>query len=383
MDTSPNPALVPGDRDADIRNEDAYAALLSLPTSSIDAIVTDPPYAIRAPKHSFKSAVIDDPSTEWAAYADAEMLGQQSTNWHDKATHSRGYADNDPAHFQRWCELWLTECLRVLKPGGHLVAFGGTRTWHRLATAAENTGFEVRDSLAWMYATGFPKSHDVGAAVNRLRDVATHPNQGDAASTWRGWGTTLKPAFEPIVLARSPLNGTVAANVLTHGTGALNIDATRIDSERWPTNVFLDEHQTRVLDTSEAQGWIRQEDGRPSRFFWHAKPSQRERGRVAVDGVKHPTMKPVALMRELVRLVTPPGGTVLDPFAGSGTTVEAALLEGMRCIAFERDPTYIPLIQTRIDHLARRPASDGYVRNEIATLPQPAPVDGDEAYRLF
>ncbi|QSR28770.1 hypothetical protein CFH99_24415 [Nocardioides aromaticivorans] len=347
----------------DARVSDAHAALLAVRSGTVDAIVTDPPYAIRRPTAASRISATpvsdlstDQRASEWLTYAAAEMLGQQSANWRAKATHSRGYADNDPAHFQRWCELWLSECLRVLKPGGHLIAFGGTRTWHRLATAAEVVGFEVRDSLAWMYGTGYPKSLDVGSAVERLLASSTRPwDVSEPAVDWRGWGTTLKPAFEPVVLARAPLDGTVANTVLGHRTGALNIDRIRLEGGRWPTNVFLDEDQARVLDASD-DGTVGAEDSRPSRFFWHAKPGRLERERVTINGITHPTVKPVALMRELIRMVTPPDGTVLDPFAGSGTTVEAAIIEGMRCVAFEREASYMPLIQARINYATRAAA---------------------------
>jgi hypothetical protein len=288
-----------------------------------------------------------------AAYAKTGMLGQQSQNWHEKATHSRGYADNDPHQFGRWCLLWARECLRVLKPGGHMVAFGGTRTWHRLAVALEDAGFEIRDSLAWLYASGMPKSLDVNAAITghlaRTSQTVTTAGQEAAAIEnsnaatptshgFSGWGTALKPAHEPIVLARKPLVGTVAENVLSLGTGAIHIDATRLPGHRWPSNVYLDENQSQVLDDTIG--------GRPSRFFWVAKPSPAER--VRVDGVSHPTVKPLSLVRELVRLVTPNGGVVLDPFAGSGTTAEACVLEGCAAIVIEKDPQYLPLIRQRV-----------------------------------
>jgi len=300
-------------------------------------------------------------------------------------------------------EEWARECLRVLKPGGHLLAFGGTRTWHRLAVAVEDAGFEIRDSVAWMYGSGFPKSLDVSKAIDkaagaerRVVGVGQYANRGrrtdnrvygeatpsttevvtapatEAAQQWSGWGTALKPAFEPIVVARKPLSGTVAANVLAHGTGALNIDGCRIKGPgaeagrtrhgggivgagssyeladvrtkespgRWPANVILDESQAAALD----------EQSGASRFFYCAKAPKRERP--VVDGVAHPTVKPLALMRYLVRLVTPPGGTVLDPFAGSGATVEAALLEGFDAIGIEREADYLPLIAARIERAA-------------------------------
>jgi len=241
-------------------------------------------------------------------------------------------------------EEWARECLRVLKPGGHLLAFGGTRTWHRLAVAVEDAGFEIRDSIAWMHGEGFPKHR-----------------------------TGLKPAFEPIVMARKPFKGPLSANEEEYGVGALNIDATRTDAGRWPANVTLDEATAPLLDlqsgtikdrNSGRGGWTRggyvggtsndntqsaayKGEGGASRFFYVAKAGKKERP--VVGGVAHATVKPLALMRWLVRLVTPEGGTVLEPFAGSGTTVEACILEGFHCIAIEQEAEYLPLIQARID----------------------------------
>lgn len=352
---------------------DSVRVLRSMPAGSVDSVVCDPPYAI-APVGDVSAAFAvgpeDDPvetcvvcgagspadglqccgacltDLEVDAFAASGMLGQQSQNWHESATHSRGYADNDARQFGRWCVLWARECLRVLKPGGNLVAFGGTRTWHRLAVAIEDAGFEIRDSLAWLYATGFPKSLDVPAALaaHAKRHGAVAGVSGSAVSSgvgadWAGWGTALKPAHEPMVLARKPLDGTVARTVRVHGTGAINIDGGRLGGGRWPSNVFMDVQQAGVLDGGLSD--------RPSRFFRVAKPDQSER--VSVDGVTHPTVKPLALMQELVRLVTPPGGVCLDPFAGSGTTVEACLLEGFESVAVERDAKYLPLIRYRVD----------------------------------
>ena len=249
---------------------------------------------------------------------------------------------------------------------------------------------------------GVTRRSDTGMAD---RDLTLTPD----AEQWQGWGTALKPAFEPVVVARKPLAGTVAANVLAHGTGALNIDHCRIEGEvpattrggnqfgvinddgwqpsqtglriegnpsgRWPANVILDESQAAALDeqsgelTSGANPTRRGTDGErtaygafagqadanpqrgtdtggASRFFYVAKADASERPRV--NGTAHPTVKPIALMRWLVRLVTPPGGTVLEPFAGSGTTVEACILEGFQCVAIEREAKYLPLIETRI-----------------------------------
>lgn len=373
---------------------DCIEVMRNLPESSVDAIVTDPPYGL-----GFMGA-------KW----DALPPGKD----------------------------WAEECLRVLKPGGHLLAFGGTRTWHRLAVAIEDAGFEIRDSVMWLYGSGFPKSHDVSKAIDKQagkqREVigpgkyaARKPN-GSAgvhsvglsatpghnitapatveAAEWSGWGTALKPANEPIVMARKPFKGTVAANVLEHGTGALNIDGCRIGSEtrqwvprltknanlnddgwskigddaeprnasgRWPANVILDEHMAGALDEQsgvlksgartptggEQKGDVyglghktsgtntfASSEGGASRFFYVAKAPKRERPEV--NGVKHTTVKPLTLMRYLVRMVTPPNGIVLDPFAGSGTTIEAALLEGFQSIGIELTDEYLPLIQQRI-----------------------------------
>ena len=361
----------------DIITGDALRELQAIPNDSVDAVITDPPSAINT-VGDFAASLREGPArrdqrtcmrcpdvcldgytvcvaclaeAEVEAFAGAGMLGQQSQNWNEQATHSRGFADNDPHQFGRWCLLWLTECYRVLKPGGYLLAFGGTRTWHRLAVAVEDAGFEVRDSLAWLYGTGFPKSVNVADAVERHREHHLHSAPGDTRADqsasggqqarrptdFDGLGTALKPAHEPIVFARKTLMGTVALNVLSHGTGALDIDATRVEDGRWPTNVLLDQSQADELDAAS---------GRASRFFWVAKPDQNER--VRIDGLAHPTVKPLALIRELVRLVAPGGGTVLDPFAGSGTTAEACLLEGRNSIVIERDPNYVPLIKQRL-----------------------------------
>ena len=386
---------------------------------SIDAIVTDPPYGLEfmgKDWDSFKTYAGGNPN-----------MKPQATTVGNSSGVTYGYRQKNPRcrrcgklmrgngackcpepqidtrtaesanQFQAWCEDWAAEAWRVLKPGGHMLAFGGTRTWHRLAVAVEDAGFEIRDSIAWLYGSGFPKSLDVSKAIDKaagaerevvglrdnkgrksadgwgmLQDAAGDPLTAPAtpdAERWQGWGTALKPAFEPVVVARKPLTGTVAANVLQHGTGALNIAASRIGTDpvfikgggakydaegnktflpseevnewragRWPANVVLDEHTAPLVDEQSAGA---------SRFFYVAKAPTRERPRV--DGIAHPTVKPLTLMRWLVRLVTPPGGTVLDPFAGSGTTIEAALLEGLDSIGIEMTAEYLPLIQQRID----------------------------------
>lgn len=352
---------------AELHHGECVAILRTMPEGFIDAVVTDPPYAIRAPRRQPTPAGTNtelqlpsgaDPvaADDDRGLLDAPMLGMQSQNWHEKATHSRGYADNDPVAFQRWCSLWVAEAFRVLKPGGHLVAFGGTRSWHRLACAAEDVGFEIRDSLGWLYSSGFPKSLNVEAqlAARDAKDGSGH-DQGLGAgerSDWAGWGTALKPAFEPIVLARKPLIGTVAENVAAYRIGALNVDGCRIASPdaasdelgRWPSNAFMSDEQAAALGGDVP--------GLTSRFFWVSKPSRRER--VKANGVAHPTVKPLDLMQQLLRLVVPRGGLVLDPFAGSGTTLEAALLEGVNVIAVEREETYLPLIEARASRAVTR-----------------------------
>jgi site-specific DNA-methyltransferase (adenine-specific) len=270
------------------------------------------------------------------------------------------------------------ECLRVLKPGAHLMAFGGTRTYHRLACAIEDAGFEIRDQFAWVYGSGFPKSHAVGD----------------------GWGTAVKPAWEPICFARKPLIGTVAANVMAHGTGAINIDGCRVPGAGGGTQCNnRDEngkclgHKNAGRSTSGETFHGRETDGgrgrfpaniqhdgdvfppEVSRFFYCAKASKRDReegldafetksGNTWGDGIghasgsdgranHHPTVKPTDLMRYYCRLITPPGGIVLDPFAGSGSTGKAAILEGFGFIGFELDADYAKIAQARIDYAVK------------------------------
>lgn len=390
-------ALVPAYADSTVtlHHGDCLAVLRELSDASVDSVVTDPPYGLE-----FMGKAWDKFGGDGRQPFRGEI--QTPDNPYGRSTvrfagsSSYGARTEGMRAFQTWCEEWAAECLRVLRPGGHLLAFGGTRTYHRLACAVEDAGFEIRDSLAWLYGSGFPKS------LNLIDD--------DGERT--GWGTALKPAFEPIVMGRRPLAGTVAANVLKYGTGALNVDACRkaLDGEdasrqqrqsadtagmsglgqsgyaadhqqamynpsgRWPANVVLDESQAAVLDeqsgatqsrvgkprgAESGDGWGMtatgseyDDQGGASRFFYVAKADRSER--VRVNGVAHPTVKPLSIMRWLVRLVTPEGGTVLEPFAGSGTTVEACLLEGFQCVAIEEEADYLPLIKQRI-HRRRDP----------------------------
>lgn len=434
--------VLPSDREAAIVIGDCRDKVRELPADSIDAIVTDPPYEL-------------------------DLMGYR---W-------------DATGIAYSVALWR-ECLRVLKPGAHLLAFGSSRTYHRLASAIEDAGFEIRDTIAWIHSGGFPKGLDIGKAIDRQRNdrnavlrvtafvrrarvhagktnreidahfgrngMASHwtsdrsqpavptPQQWDRLKTflgfgdemdaevailnarkrqpgdawmdrpitghhahvnagqdwqvrhgfasgakprerrdvavrgesrrWQGWGTTVKTALEPIVVARKPLSGNVAANVLRFGTGGLNLDACRLEAGRLPTNVMLDAEAAKLVDaaarreegprrarrgptTAPNAAEVARTTARASRFFYVARASQAER-RAGLAGAvpRHPTVKPIALMRELVRLVTPPEGIVLDPFAGTGTTGVAAVREGMRFIGIETEPAYADMAQARINH---------------------------------
>jgi len=366
---------------------DCLKRLRELPDCSVDACVTDPPYGL-------------------------SFMGNA---W-----------DYDVPQVDVWREV-----LRVLKPGGHLLAFAGTRTQHRMAVQIEDAGFEIRDMIAWVYGSGFPKSLDVSKAIDKAagaeREVvgiagrsgsaracmagdfaggeyhATAPAT-PAAQQWAGWGTALKPALEPITVARKPLVGTVAANVLEHGTGALNVDGCRVEGTwernsttrcdirggrtvgggsgqlecepqaahpggRWPANLIHDgsdevvglfPHSVSTGGSGPASRGYKSDgrtvsascsatggfgdSGSAARFFYCAKASKADRG----EGNGHPTVKPTELMRYLCRLVTPPGGVVLDPFMGSGSTGKAAALEGFRFIGIEREAEYLEIARQRV-----------------------------------
>ena len=407
---------------------DCLDVLKTLDDESIDSIVTDPPYGLA-------------------------FMGKR---W-----------DYDVPSVEVW-----QECLRVLKPGGYLLAFAGTRTQHRMCVRIEDAGFEIRDMIAWVYGSGFPKSHDVSKAIDstilcggsspklqadtreslgrsQAANGETHsfkigsegvyrnkPGSGgqwepatDAARQWQGWGTALKPALEPITVARKPLVGTVANNVMRYGTGAINVDGCRVDGEpspsverrkhaapgvsvgatgwttparpdsyneqrsgellgRWPANLIHD-------GSDEVTGLFPGDEGR---FFYCPKASKRDRDeglnlparQYSHDGRtkpienayqrnnstarnNHPTVKPTELMRYLCRLVTQPNGVVLDPFCGSGSTGKAAALEGFRFVGIEREPAYAEIARARIAHVAPE---------EVAPVKTSAPAENRDTNQL-
>lgn len=379
--------------DVTLYRGDCLEVLPTLEAGSVDSIVTDPPYGL-----SFMGK-------DW----DYGVPG---------------------------VAFW-TAALRVAKPGAHLLAFGGTRTHHRLMVAIEDAGWEIRDTVMWVYGSGFPKSHDASKAIDKAAgvefdavpaggvgfmnpegaggyNVTKHQlvlkgESTDAARQWAGWGTALKPAWEPIIVARKSLDGTVAENVLAWGTGAINVDGCRVGTEttttygkrngtgnslewskttspdgwqgststgRWPANVIHD-------GSDEVVGLLND----AARFFYCAKASKRDRDEgcegleareaqstgwsgdgmpLRQDGTErkmplrnhHPTVKPTDLMRYLCRLVTPPGGVVLDPFMGSGSTGKAAVLEGFDFIGVELDAEYLEIARARIAWAEAQPRQE-------------------------
>jgi DNA modification methylase len=397
---------------------DCRDVLRTLADNSIDSIVTDPPYELGFMGKSW----------------DASGVAYDVTVWQ--------------------------ECLRVLKPGGHLLSFGGSRTYHRMACAIEDAGFQIRDQIMWVYGSGFPKSLNISKSIEGLlttgsanktafknlageqvdrgdwgiaKQQFTHGQRDtnydetasatrlgklepttDEAKEWNGWGTALKPAHEPIVLARKPLDGTVANNVLTHGVGGINIDGCRVGDEvlgggtmpnlrdvgamskeatgidklsfgqnprpatrlenqshvgRFPAN-FIHDGSDEVLELFPSD----KPNQSAARFFYCAKASKKDRNEgldgfaekrpdertttgmgtfdekgVAKQANHHPTVKPTDLMRYLCRLVTPPNGTILDPFTGSGSTGKAAVLEGFNFIGVEQSAEYIEIAKARVN----------------------------------
>lgn len=410
---------------------DCLEVLRDLPDNSVDSVVTDPPYGLG----NTTGALVAETVTAWLG-GDRGFIPE-----------GRGFLGRNWDAFVPPVAVW-DECFRVLKPGGHLLAFSGSRTLDLMTLGVRLAGFDIRDSIMWLYGSGFPKSRDVSGAMSdylagevretgaapevyevtrwlkAARDAAGWTNrqidehfgtngmaghwttQGSQPSVpslrqwdelrglmgfedsairplverlgsterpedWGGsvgdsgfladmrkggdladagdWGTALKPAHEPIVVARKPVIGSITANVGNFGTGAFNLAGCRTGEDggtaggRWPTNVILDESQALELD--------RVSNEKPAGLFplFRYEPKAPTSERPRVGGVSHPTVKPLELMRWLCRLVTPPGGVVLEPFAGSGTTLEAAFLENFRAVGIERQPEYLPLIVSRFE----------------------------------
>jgi DNA modification methylase len=439
-----------------LHSGDCMDVLVQFDPDSIDSCVTDPPYHLTSIVRRFGGSNAAPVKAQFGTFKrhSAGFMGQ---NW-----------DGGDVAFRP--ETWA-KVYRVLKPGAHLLAFGGTRTYHRMACAIEDAGFEIRDCIQWLYGSGFPKSHDVSKGIDRAagaeREVigksttwmqrTAHHEQShggfdcttggladvtapatDSARQWQGWGTALKPACEPIVLARKPLSEkTVAANVLRWGTGALNIDGCRVGTEtvsthsrgsngafpkrptersaeesgrtadqragldhsertgRWPANVIHDGSDEVVgafpaqagsnsgkpqaadgkitnkwMGNARIESYALVDDSRGSaaRFFYTAKADSDDR-----IGSKHPTTKPLDLIQYLVRLITPKGGTCLDPFAGTGTTGEAAWREGMRAILIEREAEYQADIRRRMALCLSGP--DERCRESIKAKLKDKPID--------
>jgi DNA modification methylase len=365
----------------DIKHGDCLEAMRGMADNSVDAIVTDPPYGLVGASRGGSSQP-GDLATPYGRSGPSKKRG--------------GFMGKEWDASIPGAEYW-SEALRIAKPGAYILAFGGTRTFHRLAVAIEDAGWEIRDTLMWVYGSGFPKSrnvcldmdkmdghgnrgHRIAVANRHHPDGTLEPNgehlpayepKTDAAKQWAGWGTALKPAWEPIIMARKPLVGTVAANVLEHGTGALNIDGCRVETDdnlnggaysngskdlgeatsyatgvnagvfvqpagRWPANL--------IHDGSDEVVACFPDTGSAARFFYCAKASKSDRG----ESNGHPTVKPTELMRYLVRLVTQPGGTVLDPFTGSGSTGKAAILEGFSFIGIEKEEASVDISTRRM-----------------------------------
>ena len=416
---------------------DCLEELKKLDDNSVDAVVTDPPYGLS----NTKPAQVADVLKAWVT-GDTESVPAKKG----------GFMGKDWDSFVPPPAVW-EECMRVLKPGGHMAVFAGARTQDLMGMSIRLAGFEIRDNLGWIYGSGFPKSMDVSKAIDKaagaertegarewsgggrsagimgenlgtVTQVKYDTPATSEAKQWDGWGTALKPAIEPIILARKPFDGTVANNVLAYGVGGLNIDACRVGTSgggthcnnrdsngkclghndagksqsgatfhadessgpagRFPANVLLDEVAAAEMD--EQSGNVKgvvgmkkvsgghnfnvgehtpqkfnktseqiNDSGGASRFFpvfkYQAKAPKKERPVIErEDGTKiqHPTVKPVALMEWLVSLTTPPGGVVLDPFAGSGTTLQAAINKGFTPIGIEQDADYIQLIDKRL-----------------------------------
>ena len=448
---------------AAIHNADCVEFMATMPDSCVDAVITDPPYGLEFMGAEWDAPWKIDPNVgkTWntgmgkVEMADGYKRLQRPSYENTQNVRCRKCGkwkvSSNPCTcekpdfpniklsnmrtFQQYMTPVFVEALRVSKPGAHLLCFGGTRTFHRMACAIEDAGWEIRDTIMWVYGSGFPKSMDVSKAIDRMKgatrrvvgmtrgddkrggnyhgasdrgvtiDIPVTESATDDAKQWEGWGTALKPAWEPIIVARKPLDGTVASNVLEHGTGAMNIDACRVPTDetwkhdatasrlsdnsydlgrkrivqcsnsagRFPANLVHDgsdevvalfpyskgqqgdvtgDEPSRPTDGvcygggyNDRQAFAKRGDtGSAARFFYCAKASAEDRG----DGNDHPTVKPRALMEWLVKLVTTRDATVLDPFCGSGSTLVAAAGLGRGCIGIERDPHYHEIAVERV-----------------------------------
>lgn len=341
-------------------NGDSMEVLKDLEDNSIDSVVSDPPYGLsQISTQKFNECMI-----KWC------------TDDRSFIPSSKGFMGKSWDSFVPPPSLW-DEVYRVLKPGGHALIFAGSRTQDLMGLSLRLAGFELRDCVQWIYGSGFPKSLDINKAIKT-----------DDAKEWEGWGTALKPAYEPALLVRKPIEGSVAQNVLKYGVGGINVDGGRIETDdntlrkgevrepnkehlfamgglefsgghdlgRWPSNIIFKED-------SNTQEW--------ARYFYCAKASREERDKgldrfeefnsgvgALVDGGRaktkkrniHPTVKPIDLMRYLCRLITPAGGTVLEPFMGSGTTGIGAIKEGFNFIGIEREKEYFEIAEARIKY---------------------------------
>jgi len=388
-------------REIKLIHGDCLEKLKELEDCSIDSIVTDPPYHLTSIVKRFGKE-----NSSPAKHGKDGSFGRLS-----KGFMGQEWDGGDIAFKE---EVWK-ECLRVLKPGGHLIAFSGSRTYHRMAYAIDESGFEIRDQIMWVYGSGFPKSHNVALSIDKKLGLQNHRSvrldvagniksgenvrspksnemekyegKSDEAKEWQGWGTALKPAHEPIVLARKPFKCSVASNVLEYGTGAINIDGCRVGDEKITINKLEDwsgfgEHKNPDYNSSFSVGRYPANflhDGLEeewSKYFYCPKANKKDRnegceeleqqqyssdGREtpienayqrnnSVSSNNHPTVKPTELMRYLVRLVTPKNGTVLDPFMGSGSTGKAAVLEGFSFTGIELSEEYLKIAEKRINH---------------------------------
>jgi DNA modification methylase len=432
---------------------DCREVMAQMEPEQFHAVVTDPPYGLE-----FMGKQWDAP---WKANGKVEVCDKGTDKSHpfrDGANRVE-YGLSDPQGFQMWFNLCAAGMLRVVKPGAHLLSFGGTRMWHRMACAVEDAGWEIRDTVMWVYGSGFPKGVNVSKAIDKMlgaergktrtdgwtptsnkflqglgtenhrpwkdkaKEVGYHEHDSDepvtdTARQWQGYSTALKPAVEPIILARKPFKGTVAGCVMENGTGALNINGCRVGTKarqsstggmgrkanpiygqfartdveavetsqgRWPANLIHD-GSDEVLDLfpqsksssqvmplpltpgdsigehhgNRSKSTLRGHDdsGSAARFFYTAKADSDDRPH-GKGATTHPTVKPLDLMQYLVRLVCAPGGIVLDPFMGSGSTGCAAILEGMRFVGIEQSKEYADLAVGRLKlALAERGAQD-------------------------